>query len=200
MRIESDGSDGTITIWPDEGNHSATVIVMHGLGDSADGWSSTAEALAQQYPYIKFLLPTAERLPVTINGGARIPAWFDITGLEEEHHASTPSIRPAAERIRKLFDAEISSGIQPNRISLMGFSQGGAMAIYVGLQLPVDLKPAGVIALSGFIPDHTNLTVTDGLADVPVLQCHGTADPVVMYNWALKSKEYLTEKVCIISE
>ena len=77
MRIERDGSD-TVTIHPDEGHHSATVVLMHGLGDSADGWQSMAEQWASVFPYIKFILPTAPRRPVTLNGGMPMPAWYDI--------------------------------------------------------------------------------------------------------------------------
>jgi hypothetical protein len=78
MRIERDGSTSTITYHPNEGSHSATVVLMHGLGDSADGLSDLAEQWGQQLPHVKFILPSAVPRAVTLNGGMRMNAWYDI--------------------------------------------------------------------------------------------------------------------------
>ena len=75
MRIERDGTTGTVTFHPNEGSHSATVILMHGLGDSADGLSDLAEEWLRNMPHVKFILPTAEQRRVTLNGGMRMAAW-----------------------------------------------------------------------------------------------------------------------------
>lgn len=75
MRIERDSNTNTVTFFPADGSHSATVIIMHGLGDSADGLSDLAEMWSKQMPYTKFILPTADAIPVTMNGGMRMNAW-----------------------------------------------------------------------------------------------------------------------------
>ena len=72
----------TVVLLPTSQRHSATVIYMHGLGDTADGWSdSLADAIAPSLPHAKFILPTARSRPVTINGGLPMPAWYDIESL-----------------------------------------------------------------------------------------------------------------------
>lgn len=76
MRIERDGSTNTITYHPNDGSHSATVILMHGLGDSADGLADLAEEWGKQMPHVKFILPTADQRAVTLNGGMRMNAWY----------------------------------------------------------------------------------------------------------------------------
>jgi predicted esterase len=80
MRIERGGLSGRIVIHPNEGEHSATVVFMHGLGDSAEGFSDVAASLSSAMPHIKFILPTAHPIPVTLNGGMSMNAWYDIVG------------------------------------------------------------------------------------------------------------------------
>jgi hypothetical protein len=75
MRIERDSATNTVTFHPNDGAHSATVILMHGLGDSADGLSDLGESWSRQLPHVKFILPTAENRPVTLNGGMKMNAW-----------------------------------------------------------------------------------------------------------------------------
>lgn len=76
MRIERDGATNTITYHPPDGSHSATVVLMHGLGDSGDGLADLAEEWGKQLPHVKFILPTADQRPVTLNGGMRMNAWY----------------------------------------------------------------------------------------------------------------------------
>lgn len=80
-RLTRDG--GTITITPADGQHSATVIIMHGLGDSSEGFADVAEMFSARMPHVKFVLPTAPRQPVTLNGGASMNSWYDIAGLDD---------------------------------------------------------------------------------------------------------------------
>ena len=77
MRVERDGTTGTITFHPDDGKHSATVILMHGLGDSADGWADAAEYWNAQLPHVKFVLPTADIRPISLNGGSPMTGWCE---------------------------------------------------------------------------------------------------------------------------
>ena len=74
---------------------------------------------------MKFILPTAEQIPVSLNGGMRMPAWYDITGLTPDRASEgCEYIEGSCNRIKQLISNEISLGILPNRISLAGFSQG----------------------------------------------------------------------------
>lgn len=171
---------GTSLIVEAASAHSATVILMHGLGDSASGWIDTAaSALSPALPHVKFILPTAEERPVTINGGMLMNAWYDIKSLSSHRELETcAGIGASRTTINRLMEAETSKGIAPERIVLAGFSQGGALALYVGLKQPATL--AGIVVLSGYmpLPDDLKGASAETLA-TPVLQCHGDRDGVV---------------------
>lgn len=122
MRVER--KDGTVTISPDDGFHSATIILMHGLGDSCDGWSDTAEELHRQFSYIKFIVPTAPTRPVTMNGGYPMPAWYDIVGLSDRANEFCEGLTEARSYVHDLLEAEAAAGIPYHRMMLAGFSQG----------------------------------------------------------------------------
>jgi predicted esterase len=92
-------------------------------------------------------------------------------------------------------EAEAALGIPYNRMALAGFSQGGAMSIYCGLQLPPEQKPAGLLVMSGYLVGGSSFNLTPGFEDVPVLHCHGSADPVVQYAWAQKTRDHLISLV-----
>jgi predicted esterase len=80
MHIERNGLTGSIVIHPEDGQHSATVVIMHGLGDSSEGFSDVAQMLSSSMPHVKFILPTASSRPVSLNGGIPMNAWYDIVG------------------------------------------------------------------------------------------------------------------------
>lgn len=193
-RIERDGSTNMITIHPAEGKHSASIVICHGLGDSADGFADVAELLCKQFPYLKAILPSAKTQPVTVNMGSSCPSWYDITGLDAASSESVEGIDESVAVVRGIVDSEISLGILPSRIILAGFSQGGALSLFTGLQLPVECKPCGIIVMSGYLCGSSRLKMTDGFEDVPILHCHGTGDMVVRYDWAQKTKEAVEEK------
>ena len=69
--------------FPSKTKHTATVIILHGLGDTAHGWADFAPMLQQQLPYVKFVFPTAPTRPITLNGGMRMTGWFDILSLDK---------------------------------------------------------------------------------------------------------------------
>lgn len=171
------------TVLPSRGvAHTATVIFLHGLGDTGMGWSMGMEEIRRKD--VKYLCPTAPIQPVSLNFGFQMPSWFDVYGLEDGSAVDIRGIKIASEAIRGLIDDEIARGIQMDRIVLGGFSQGGALALFTYLtmasSLPSPPPLAGVAAFSTWLPtaeDHLDLDAIKSAT--PILQCHGTADQVV---------------------
>lgn len=160
--------------------HSATLIFLHGLGDTGHGWASAIGEIRQ--PYMKVICPTAPTMPVTLNNGFKMPSWFDLKSLEARGPEDEAGIKKASESIQSMIDAEEREGIPANRIVLGGFSQGGALALYSALTYKKPL--AGVIGLSCWLPLHKSFpaALADN-KDTPILQCHGDCDPIVPYKW-----------------
>jgi len=196
MSTTTKRTGGTIEISPrNPADQSACIVLSHGLGDTAEGWADVAEHLASKMPYIKFILPTAPTQPVSMNGGFPMPSWYDITGLDERSNENCEGISESKNTILQLLQAEHSRGLPYSRMMLAGFSQGGALSLFVGLQMPsVQQKLAGIVAMSGYLPGAKQFNLTPGLEETPVLHAHGTADPVVRFELAQKSKEFLKEK------
>lgn len=143
-------------------------------------------------PHIKYIFPTAPIKPVSLNGGFKMNAWFDITGLKPDAPQDEKGIDESREILLNLVQEEIKNGIPANKIFIGGFSQGGATALYTALTSAH--RFAGVIALSTWLPLHSKfpaaLKTVDGLFTTPILQCHGDVDPMVPLMWS-----QLTEKV-----
>lgn len=160
--------------------HTATVIFLHGLGDTGQSWSQSMGKL--DLNHVKFICPTAPSQPVTLNGGFQMPSWFDIRGLDPASEEDGPGIERASMAVKNLIDAEIAAGIPPSRIVIGGFSQGGATAIFTALTMDKDV--AGVAVLSTWLPLHARFpgAAKSNLA-TPMFQCHGKADPIVPFQW-----------------
>ncbi|PWA02084.1 hypothetical protein BB558_001788 [Smittium angustum] len=157
--------------------HTATVIFMHGLGDSGHGWAPVADNLSTILPHVKFIFPHAS----TSNSEFwDVNAFMDEKGLFESF-----------EKVKQLIKSEIDSGISSERIVVGGFSQGAAMAYLVGLTL--DQKLSGIAALSGYVPIHNKIfsMVSEQNKSIRIFAGHGTADPVVRYELGLRSVEEL---------
>jgi lysophospholipase-2 len=123
-----------------------------------------------------------------MNMGMNMPSWYDITGLDERSNENCNGIDDSRERISNILKTEHeSTGLPYERMVLAGFSQGGALSLFTGFQLPE--KIAGVVVLSGYLPAARKFKVTPGLEQIPVLHCHGTQDPLVNYALAQKTKE-----------
>lgn len=113
--------------------HKATVIWLHGLGDSGNGFAPIVPAF--QLPDelgIKFIFPHAPVRPVTINNGMQMRAWYDIKSMDFGSRADIDGVRESAESVKALLDAEIAAGIPAHKIILAGFSQGGVITYHLG--------------------------------------------------------------------
>jgi len=189
-------ADGVITVSPrDESKLSGLMVICHGLGDTAEGFVDVAEQMASQMPYMKFVLPTAATRRVTMNMGMPMPAWYDITGLDERSNENSPGLEDSVTIVRSLLEAEHnSSGLPYNRMMLGGFSMGGALCLFTGMSMPdPSQKLAGIAVLSGYLVSAKKLQVTKGLESTPIFHGHGTSDPLVIHTNAVKSKQYMLE-------
>ena len=184
----------SIEVSPESDPH-LSVIWLHGLG--ADGHD-----FEPVVPYlcipgncsVRFVFPHAPIRPVTINGGMRMRAWYDLAnsavGEGVEDRAGMDN---SMEIVRELIRRENHSGIETNRIVLAGFSQGGAIALYAGLRHPEPL--AGILAISTYLPlaDTTQQERHTANNSVSILYLHGTQDPVIPFASAERSRRRLLE-------
>ena len=159
----------------------AAVIWLHGLGaDGHDFASLVPELDLSGCPPIRFVFPYAPSMPVTVNGGYVMPAWYDILGPNLISQQDAAGIQASERAIVALIAHEVARGIPADRIVLAGFSQGCAMALHTGLRLPQRL--AGIMALSGYLPLADRLVAErhPANAQTRVFMAHGTQDPVVV--------------------
>ncbi len=169
----------TVEVEP-RGAADAAVVLMHGLGaDGHDFESLVPELRLPPSPPIRWVFPHAPVRPVTISGGARMRAWYDIVGLDRRAPEDEAGIRDASRAVLDLVRRERERGIAADRIVVAGFSQGGAIALFSALRGPERL--AGVAALSTYLPLAATLEkeAHPANAAVPIFMAHGTFDPVV---------------------
>jgi phospholipase/carboxylesterase len=158
----------------------AAVIWLHGLG--ADGYDFVPIVPELQLPdslAIRFVFPHAPSIPVTLNGGMVMPAWYDIAEVDLRRRHDEDGIRRSAAQVRALIAREIERGVPANRIVLAGFSQGGAVAVFTGLRYHSAL--AGILALSTYLvcEDSLDRERREENRATPIFIGHGTFDPMV---------------------
>jgi phospholipase/carboxylesterase len=173
-------------------NPDAAVIWLHGLGDDGNGWSQVVGALSLPHGRaVRFLFPHAPVIPVTINNGMAMRAWYDFKDADFSSRADLVGVRRSQASIEALIGREVQRGIDARRIVLAGFSQGGAMALYAGVRHPARL--AGIVALSTYLIDGASLAAEAAPVnrDIPIFMAHGTQDPVVRLAWAEMSRQTL---------
>jgi phospholipase/carboxylesterase len=171
----------------------AAVIWLHGLGaDGHDFAGLVPELDLSGCPPIRFIFPHAPSMPVTVNGGYVMPAWYDIRGADLLSRQDNAGIRASELAICALIAREIARGIPASRIVLAGFSQGCAMALHTGLRYPQTL--AGIMALSGYLPLTESFAVerSPANAHTPIFMAHGSQDPVVIPARGEASRDLLT--------
>lgn len=169
-----------------------SVIWLHGLGADGHDFEPIVPVLvAPDWPAIRFVFPHAPVRPVTVNGGARMRAWYDITALDLDRTQDEAGIRASRSHIEAFIAAERANGIPASRIFLAGFSQGGAMAIATGLTHAESL--AGLIVLSAYVPiaDALDRERHPEARSLPVFQGHGSVDPIVPVELGLATRAWL---------
>ncbi|KAH0490139.1 hypothetical protein TgHK011_001620 [Trichoderma gracile] len=209
--LESDAMASSLrraapVVFPALSRHTATVIFVHGLGDSGNGWADAVQLWQRKHRLdeVKFVLPNARVMPISVNQGFPMPAWFDIKALGasagqsldgKSRDEDEQGILESRAYLYSLIQQEVSDGISSERIVLGGFSQGGAMSIFAGLTAP--FKLGGIVGLSSwmllshkfkeFIPE------SNPNKDTPIFMGHGDADPLVLYEWGTATEKKIKE-------
>lgn len=168
----------------------ASVIFLHGLGDTGHGWSETMSG-ELAIKGVRYVCPTAPSIPVTINMGMRMPAWYDITSIDERSQEDISGIKSSAAYVHTLIEAEEEKGVLSENIFVGGFSQGGAIALYAGLSYKNKL--GGIVAMSCYLPIRDEFpAVVKTNKETPIIQCHGTSDPVVPFRFGHMSSALIS--------
>ncbi|HJT99219.1 MAG TPA: alpha/beta hydrolase [Rhodanobacteraceae bacterium] len=156
------------------------IIWLHGLGaDGNDFRPIVPELVDPAWPPLRFVFPHAPVRAVTINGGMRMRAWYDILAPQIAAQQDVAGIRASIVALDELIAREGARGIPPERVILAGFSQGGAIVLAAGVRHAAKL--AGVVALSTYLPldGLTAAERNEANADLPIFMAHGSYDPVV---------------------
>ena len=159
-----------------------SIVWLHGLGaDGHDFAPIVPELLRPGWPALRFVFPHAPVRAVTINGGARMRAWYDIRDLDLAQRADERGVEESIALVEALIAREAERGVPAHRVVLAGFSQGGAIALAAGLRRATPF--AGLVALSTYLPMHDRAAqhLATGANAQPVFMAHGTLDPVVPY-------------------
>ena len=172
----------------------SAVIWLHGLGADGNDFAALVPELdLSRCPPIRFVFPHAPSMPVSLNGGYVMPAWYDILGTDLVKRQDSAGIHQSARAIAALIEFEAGRGIPYQNIVLAGFSQGCAMALHTGLRFGQPL--AGIMALSGYLPLADTLAVErhPANAHTPIFMGHGSMDPMVLPQRGEATRDLLTQ-------
>jgi phospholipase/carboxylesterase len=174
-------------------NPDASVIWLHGLGaDGHDFAPIVPELNLPKELGIRFIFPHAPAIPVTVNNGYVMPAWFDILEMDIDRKVDSAQLLVSAEAINRLIDRELERGITSRRIVLAGFSQGGAVAYQVSLSHSQPL--GGLIAMSTYFATSDTIALSDANRRLPIEIQHGSHDPVVPPALGIRAAEFLKDR------
>ena len=169
----------------------ACVIWLHGLGADRYDFMPVAEALQQVLPSTRFVLPQAPTRAVTINGGYAMPSWYDILAMSPARAINREQLEASTLQIISLIEAQRDSGINPARIILAGFSQGGAVVLHTAF-LRWNGPLGGALALSTYAPTFSEqLQLPAAKQQIPVYCLHGRGDDVVLPAMGRAAHDYL---------
>ena len=180
------------TIIPAKSDHLHTIIWLHGLGDSSEGFSGLFRSLPMKHTRV--VLPNAPVRPITVNGGIKMQGWYDIADLGKTEalvsKQDVNGIKESAKLLDELITFEAKT-VGVGHVIVGGFSQGGAMTLYTCLHGEHAL--AGIISCSAYLLQHTTYPahMSEVGKHIPVFAYHGTADGVVPYPAASKGYELL---------
>jgi phospholipase/carboxylesterase len=156
----------------------ASIIWLHGLGADGSDFAPLVPQLSLPDSFgIRFIFPNAPSIPVSINNGFVMPAWYDIKEMDIDRHVDEEQLQQSAASVHALITREIERGVDSSRIIVAGFSQGGAVSFEAGLTYPKPL--AGIMALSTYFATAASIKVNPIQNGMPILICHGSRDPVV---------------------
>ena len=168
----------------------ASVIWLHGLGADGNDFAPIVPQLNLSLDFgVRFIFPHAPAIPVTINSGYVMPAWYDIKQVDVDRHVDNEQLQESASRIHDLIDREIERGIQSTQIIVAGFSQGGAVSFEAALSYEQPL--AGIMALSTYFATVGTIKINAIQQSIPILICHGEHDPVVSESLGKRSRASL---------
>ena len=168
----------------------ASVIWLHGLGADGNDFAPIVPQLNLSLDFgVRFIFPHAPAIPVTINSGYVMPAWYDIKQIDVDRHVDNEQLQESASRIHDLIDREIERGIQSTRIIVAGFSQGGAVSFEAALSYEQPL--AGIMALSTYFATVGTIKINAIQQSISILICHGEHDPVVSESLGKRSRASL---------
>ena len=174
-------------------NPDAAVIWLHGLGaDGHDFAPIVPELNLPETLAVRFIFPHAPAIPVTVNNGYVMPAWFDILEMDIDRKVDAAQLLVSAAAINRLIDRELERGIDSRRIILAGFSQGGAVAYQASLCHPQPL--GGLIAMSTYFATSDSAVLSEANRDLPIEIQHGVYDPVVPQALGVRAAEFLKDR------
>ncbi|WP_417582260.1 alpha/beta hydrolase [Nitrincola sp.] len=168
------------------------VIWLHGLGANGHDFEPIVPELGLPDSLAtRFIFPHAPEMPVTINGGMVMPAWYDILEMNIDRKVDSEQLIKSAQAVTQLIEQQIAAGIAPERILLAGFSQGGAVAYHAALTFPHQL--AGLLALSTYFATAEQVQHRPTNQALPILIMHGRHDDIVPETLGQKARDLLSE-------
>ena len=175
------------------------IVWLHGLGADGNDFVPIVPHLGLQTPAVRFVFPHAPSIPVAINMGMVMPAWYDIGGADLRTQQDEGGIRRSAGQVRALVEREIERGIPSRNIVIAGFSQGGAVAVYTALRFEKPL--AGAICLSTYLVlgETLDAEISSANRGLAVFQAHGTADPMVQFKRGEELRKKLVDAGCDVT-
>ena len=173
-------------------NPTGSVIWLHGLGaDGHDFEPIVPELRLPEGLALRFVFPHAPVRPVTLNGGMAMRAWYDIVSLDRGGPVDSAGIGESTATLEALIAREEQRGIEPQRIVVAGFSQGGAIAINTVLRS--GKKLAGLMGLSTWLALSDALQGDAVEASIPVFMAHGQFDPMIPMQYGRSSADALAK-------